>query len=57
MESKESRKFKQKITQIGGSLGLTIPSITLQLNRIEKGDIVIFDILEVIKNEGDDNHE
>lgn len=57
MESKESKKFKQKITQIGGSLGLTIPSITLQLNRIEKGDIVIFDILEVIKNEGDDNHE
>jgi len=57
MESKESRKFKQKITQIGGSLGLTIPSITLQLNHIERGDIVIFDILEVIKNEGDDNHE
>jgi len=57
MESKESKKFKQKITQIGGSLGLTIPSITLQLNHIERGDIVIFDILEVIKNEGDDNHE
>lgn len=41
--------MKRKIIKIGGSLGLILGSIDSRLENIQEGDIIKFEIKEVIK--------
>ena len=57
MTNNESKKFKKKVIPLGGSLAISIPSLTCELNNIKEGDIVIAEILDVIKSKEATDHD